>query len=360
MPDLSPDEYEALKQDIEARGVLVPVEYDENGNILDGHHRVRACEELGIDDWPKITRTGMDEAAKRIHARQLNLSRRHLNQQQRRELIREQLKDTPEKSDRQIAAGLGVSQTTVGTQRKDMEASGQLSKLDSSIGADGKERPRQVKPKTAAIHLPGDDGISAMGQAGKAAREMLNQENQRRNESLKAQVNPTPSGQYDVIVIDPPWPMQKIQRDVRPNQAGFDYPTMSEQEICALELPCADNCHVWVWATQKYLPVAFRCLDAWALKYVCTFVWHKPGGVQPYGLPQYNAEFALYARRGAPKFIDTKAFSTAFSAPRRAHSEKPEEFYRVLRRVTSGKRLDMFNRRKIDGFKGWGNESVAA
>jgi predicted RNA methylase len=35
-------------------------------------------------------------------------------------------------------------------------------------------------------------------------------------------------GEYDVIVIDPPWPMQKIERDGRPNQSAFDYPTMGE------------------------------------------------------------------------------------------------------------------------------------
>ncbi len=31
-------------------------------------------------------------------------------------------------------------------------------------------------------------------------------------------------GVYDVIVIDPPWEMKKIERDVAPNQVEFDYP----------------------------------------------------------------------------------------------------------------------------------------
>lgn len=179
----------------------------------------------------------------------------------------------------------------------------------------------------------------------------------RKIEELEDRAEEDFAGEFDVIVIDPPWPMEKIDRDARPNQAYFDYPVMEEEEIADMELPMADSCHIWLWTTQKFLPMAMRCLDAWGVKYVCTFVWHKPGGFQPIGLPQYNCEFALYARRGTPIFADTKAFNTAFTAQRGEHSEKPEAFYDVVRRVTAGRRADVFNRRNIDGFVGWGNES---
>ena len=85
----------------------------------------------------------MTEAEKLTHARKLNIARRHLTSEQKRELIRDQLKATPEQSDRQIAKSLGVSPTTTGTIRHEMENSGQLSKLDTSKGADGKSYPRK-------------------------------------------------------------------------------------------------------------------------------------------------------------------------------------------------------------------------
>lgn len=77
-----------------------------------------------------------------------------LNQEQRRELIREQLKETPEKSDRQIAVDLGVSNNTVSLQRKKMEQSGQLCESHTSKGSDGKEYPRQVQRKPVSVFNP--------------------------------------------------------------------------------------------------------------------------------------------------------------------------------------------------------------
>jgi ParB-like chromosome segregation protein Spo0J len=148
LPDLELEEYQALKADIAARGVLVPVELDEAGVILDGHHRIRAWEELraeGVEvpDYPCVIRTGLSAIEKRAHARTLNLARRHLNQDQKRDLIREQIQETPEKSNRQIAALLGVSHPTVAVVRWELEAAGKVERFTTSVGADGKIYPRR-------------------------------------------------------------------------------------------------------------------------------------------------------------------------------------------------------------------------
>src|ERR1700680_3462260 len=133
MPNLTRQDYEALKADIASRGVLIPIEYDQDGNVLDGHHRLRACKELGVSDWPKFIRKGLSEEEKRQHARQLNLARRHLNQEQKRQLIQDQLKDTPHRSNRQIAGGLGVDHKTVSTARRNLEATGEIPQLHKTI-----------------------------------------------------------------------------------------------------------------------------------------------------------------------------------------------------------------------------------
>lgn len=145
--DLDLEDYQALKRDIACRGVLVPVELDEEGRILDGHHRIKAWQELRnegvpVPDYPCIVRVGMSESEKRTHARALNILRRQLTRERKRDLIAQQLLETPEISDRQIAKSLGVSPTTVGTTRKSLN-SDQVSKLDTSIGADGKLYPRK-------------------------------------------------------------------------------------------------------------------------------------------------------------------------------------------------------------------------
>jgi hypothetical protein len=81
-----------------------------------------------------------------------NIRRRHLTAKQKRNLIIELLKARPEKSDRQIAKTVKVSPTTVGTVRAKMEATGDVSKLDTRTDSVGREQPatKKIRSKPAA------------------------------------------------------------------------------------------------------------------------------------------------------------------------------------------------------------------
>lgn len=81
-PALSPSEFAELESDILNRGVMVSVEIDEDGEILDGHHRVEICTKHGLE-YPTVTRTFSDEIDKRLHVYELNLDRRHMTTTQK-------------------------------------------------------------------------------------------------------------------------------------------------------------------------------------------------------------------------------------------------------------------------------------
>lgn len=154
MPDLTPVEYEILKASIEEHGVLVPVEVDEHGELLDGHHRVRAWQELraeglNIADYPRLIRGGWTEEQKRNHARRLNVVRRHLSKEQRDQLMIDMRRDGM--SYRAIAEAVGVSHETARSAVANTTVKNLTVDLpDRILGKDGKMRPahRFVSPES--------------------------------------------------------------------------------------------------------------------------------------------------------------------------------------------------------------------
>jgi ParB-like chromosome segregation protein Spo0J len=77
MDPLRDEERAALRADIAKRGVLIPVEKDDQGNTLDGHHREEFAAELGIP-CPTVTRTFATEQEKREHVIGINMIRRQM------------------------------------------------------------------------------------------------------------------------------------------------------------------------------------------------------------------------------------------------------------------------------------------
>jgi site-specific DNA-methyltransferase (adenine-specific) len=146
MPPLSAEERATLKASIREHGVLVPVEEDAHGNVIDGHHRVELWHELRsegvkVPDYPRVIRVNLTEAEKLAHARRLNLERRHLSREQRNQLIDDQLRATPELSSNRIAESLGVTDKTVAKRRHHLESTSETPKLGRTVGRDGKSRP---------------------------------------------------------------------------------------------------------------------------------------------------------------------------------------------------------------------------
>jgi ParB-like chromosome segregation protein Spo0J len=140
---------DALRASIERFGVLVPVSVDQDGNILDGHHRKRIAEALKVP-YDRLVRVCADDDERREIAHTLNADRRQLTEDQRRAVVL-QIKVDGGHSNRQIAEALGVSEPTV---RRDLAkvsgASPDAPELpDRVTGKDGKSYPSR-RPQVIA------------------------------------------------------------------------------------------------------------------------------------------------------------------------------------------------------------------
>ena len=91
VPPLRTEEREALRADIEKRGVLVPIEVDDTGYILDGHNRLEIAEALG-KPYKTIIRHFADKKERVEHIIKLNLCRRQLDPMRWGQLFRKLLK----------------------------------------------------------------------------------------------------------------------------------------------------------------------------------------------------------------------------------------------------------------------------
>lgn len=169
-------------------------------------------------------------------------------------------------------------------------------------------------------------------------------------------------GPWRTVVIDPPWPMQKIARDERPHQGSgsLDYPTWDLGRIRD-DLPIPDlvdprGAHVYLWTTHKHLPDALDLFEAWGVRYECTLTWVKNVGPTPFSW-MYDTEPCLFGRAGKGLDLLKNGRRLSLRADATGHSRKPDAFFERVREVSPGPRYNLFSRHERSGFEAWGAEA---
>ena len=165
-------------------------------------------------------------------------------------------------------------------------------------------------------------------------------------------------GVYSVIYADPPWRYEHVKTENRAIEN--QYPTMSLQEICDLDVPSAEDCILFLWTTAPKLEEAFVVLSAWGFTYRTCAVWDK----EKMGMGYYfrvQHELLLVATCGNMPVPDESARPASVVHEKRGkHSAKPDLFYRIIEGMYPGmSRLEMFSRRKRKGWDRWGNQANA-
>jgi hypothetical protein len=156
-PLLEPDELRALADDIKANGLLNKATVWWDGHtpvLLDGRNRLDALELAGMMEhspcgdiaehlWEPVSNLyenceHLDPYALVIG---LNIHRRHLTREQKRDLIANLLKAQPEKSDRQIAATAKVDHKTVAAVRTEQQGRGEIPHVETRTDSKGRKQP---------------------------------------------------------------------------------------------------------------------------------------------------------------------------------------------------------------------------
>lgn len=236
----------------------------------------------------------------------------------------------------EIAKMAGVSQGKVAQfeqiQKKKPELIKEIREGNMTIGGAYKEVKRQEKA---------------------AAQESKREENYEKVEKLESPLDA--QGLFQTIVIDPPWDWGD-EGDV--NQFGRakpEYHTMPISEIESLPVNkiADDNCHLYLWVTNRSLPKAFRLIEAWGFRYITCLTWVKPS----IGMGNYfrgSTEQVLFAVKGS-QMLKRRDVGTHFEAKRGdGHSAKPDEFYSLVESCSYGPYIDVFGRKERDGWTVWG------
>lgn len=171
---------------------------------------------------------------------------------------------------------------------------------------------------------------------------------------------PQLEGTYRIIYADPPWAYGNVRGDTTYTSQEDKYPIMPTEKICAIDVKehTWDNAVLFLWATSPILiPDAQEVIKAWGFNYKTSFIWdkmaHNPG--------HYNSvrhELLLIGVKGSCKPDNPKLYPSVQSIRRSdVHSEKPEEFRRIIDDLyTDGTRAEIFARKETEGWDVYGNE----
>jgi len=175
---------------------------------------------------------------------------------------------------------------------------------------------------------------------------------------------------FRTIVADPPW----LERGGGKIKRGADrhYPLLHSRDIprvmqSAPVWRIADDAHLYLWATNNFLPDALEVVRLLGFRYVTNIVWVKDRA----GLGQYfrgQHELLLFAVRGSGMAARTEARDvttvvdepSVYGAPRGEHSAKPHLFHEMVERRSLGPYLEIFARSNRAGWTSWGNDAALA
>jgi N6-adenosine-specific RNA methylase IME4 len=168
---------------------------------------------------------------------------------------------------------------------------------------------------------------------------------------------------YAAILADPPWNWKAWSKKGTGRSASSHYDVLDQAGLIALgpqirEL-AADDCALFLWSIWSMQPQAHEVIEAWGFRLInCAFLWAKRTETDrtwDFGMGYWTrqqTEPCLFATRG--KFGKSKCLHhdvrQLIFAPKRQHSQKPDEIYPRIERLVGGPYVELFARKSRPGW----------
>jgi N6-adenosine-specific RNA methylase IME4 len=188
----------------------------------------------------------------------------------------------------------------------------------------------------AKIEQAKKKAFAALDGTAKRIRAEMRADDEKRVMSLV----PAP-GRNRTLVVDPPWDYEWLSIAGR---ASPGYATMTHEQLLALNVAAwaEDNCHLYLWTTNNFMTRAVELMARWGFQHKTVLTWVKPR----WGLGSYfrnSTEHVLFGVRGELR-TRSDSIATHFEAPLGEHSEKPEQFYEIVRKASYPPYGELFQR----------------
>jgi N6-adenosine-specific RNA methylase IME4 len=173
---------------------------------------------------------------------------------------------------------------------------------------------------------------------------------------------------YGVISADPPWQIKTWSDRGKGRAAEAYYDTMDLNTTKGLPVGtwAKSDAVLLLWAHNSMLPEALEVMTAWGFTYKARgFTWVKTYPEKDDLFPQppryvvglgkwtrLSTELCLLGTRGKPRRLNADV-RELIVAPRRAHSQKPDEAYELIERLAEGPYLELFASRQTPHRPGW-------
>jgi N6-adenosine-specific RNA methylase IME4 len=381
-----------LADSIKELGLLNPITVNEDGTLIAGMHRLEACKLLGYEEI-KVNKINLSSLLAELAEIDENLVRNELHwlesdkQLRRRKAIYEELHPETKHNSKfkgnqfrsseiissdqktfteDTADKLGQSQRNIqmsvarAESIEDEEVIEQIKELDISKTEGtilARFEPEQQKKIIEVKKQKTDSSIKEIVQEIKKEEKKaeLQEKRQKIEEGVfNVDINNIPE-KFDVIYADPPWRYDFAETDNR--KIENHYTTMENSDIAKMNVPAADNCVLFMWATAPKLIEAIEVIKGWGFEYKTCAVWDKEKMGMGYWFRGQHELLMVGVKGNVSPPEASIRISSVIRESRQNHSRKPDCVAEYIELAFYDKsKIELFCREPRNGWYSFGNQ----